>query len=284
MPSAASARTVRYANMPELPEVEITRRGLLAGLPGRTVDAVVVRNARLRYPMPRALGRLLAGLVLHDIGRRGKYLLFDFGRGTLIVHLGMSGSLRLLPATEPAGKHDHLDLVFGATALRLRDPRRFGAVLWEQGDVAAHPLIAPLGMEPLSSAFSPDWLHAATRGRDAAIKLFLMDSHILVGVGNIYASESLFRARIDPRTPAGRLSRARCERLVAAVRETLQAALAAGGSTLRDFVHSDGSAGRFQQHYFVYGRPGEPCRVCLTKVRSERQGQRSTFYCPRCQR
>lgn len=270
--------------MPELPEVEITRRGLLADLPGRTVDAVVVRNPALRYPLPRTLGRILAGQVLRGIGRRGKYLLFDFGSGTLIVHLGMSGSLRLVPAVEPAGRHDHLDLVFGTTALRLRDPRRFGAVLWERGDVAAHPLIAPLGIEPLSTGFTAGWLHAATRGRTTAIKVFLMDSHVLVGVGNIYASESLFRARIDPRTPAGRLSGQRCARLVPAVQETLQAALAAGGSTLRDFMHSDGSAGWFQQHYFVYGREGEPCRACGTNIKAARLGQRSTFFCPRCQR
>jgi formamidopyrimidine-DNA glycosylase len=270
--------------MPELPEVEITRRGLLRGLPMRRVDDVVVRRAVLRYPLPPRLGRLLAGRTLRDIGRRGKYLLFDFGAGTLIVHLGMSGSLRLVPAAEPAGKHDHLDLVFGATALRLRDPRRFGAVLWEKGDCARHPLIAPLGIEPLSEAFDAGWLHAATRGRKTAIKLLLMDSHVIVGVGNIYASESLFRARIDPRTPAGRLSPARCGRLAAAVRETLQAALAAGGSTLRDFRHSDGGAGRFQQQVFVYGRGGEPCRICATRVRALRQGQRATFFCPRCQR
>jgi formamidopyrimidine-DNA glycosylase len=270
--------------MPELPEVEITRRGLLPALSGRTADSIVMRSPALRYPLPRKLGALLAGRKLLGIDRRGKYLLFRFEGGTLIVHLGMSGSLRLVPAAEPAGRHDHLDLVFGATALRLRDPRRFGAVLWEKGDVASHPLIASLGLEPLADAFTPAWLHAATRGRSTAIKLFLMDSRMIVGVGNIYASESLFRARIDPRTPAGRLSPARCARLVPAVRETLEAALAAGGSTLRDFMHSDGSSGWFQLRHFVYGREGEPCRVCGAKVKAERQGQRSTFFCPRCQR
>ena len=270
--------------MPELPEVEITRRGLLSGLPERTVTAVDARHTALRYPLPRGLSRRLAGHVVRDIERRGKYLLFRLDHGTLIVHLGMSGSLRLVPADEPAGKHDHLDLVFGTTALRLRDPRRFGAVLWTAGDPAAHPLIAPLGIEPLADAFGGDWLHTASRGRNAAIKLFLMDSHVVVGVGNIYASESLFRAGIDPRTPAGRLSRARCARLAAAVMATLEAALAAGGSTLRDFIHSDGGSGWFQQAHAVYGRAGEPCRVCGTTVRGLRLGQRSTFYCPRCQR
>lgn len=270
--------------MPELPEVEITRRGLLPTLPGRTIDAVIARHTTLRYPLPRALDRRLAGQRLSNIDRRGKYLLFRFDKGTLILHLGMSGSLRLVPAAEPPGKHDHLDIVFGNQALRLRDPRRFGAVLWANDDAAAHPLLAPLGIEPLSAAFTGDWLHGATRGRATAIKLFLMDSHAIVGVGNIYASESLFRAGVAPCTPAGRLSRKRCERIVTATRATLEAALAAGGSTLRDFIHSDGGAGRFQQQHFVYGREGEPCRVCGTRVRALRLGQRSTFHCPRCQR
>jgi formamidopyrimidine-DNA glycosylase len=168
--------------------------------------------------------------------------------------------------------------------LRLRDPRRFGAVLWLEGDAARHPLLAPLGIEPLSDAFDGAWLHAATRGRATALKLFIMDSHAIVGVGNIYASESLFRARIDPRTPAGRLSRARCARLADAIKATLEAALAAGGSTLRDFIHSDGASGWFQQQHLVYGREGEPCRVCGARLRALRLGQRSTFFCPRCQR
>ncbi len=270
--------------MPELPEVEITRRGLLSDLPGRKIDAAIARHTSLRYPLPRSLGRRLAGQTLRGIDRRGKYLLFRFEKGTLILHLGMSGSLRLVPAGEPPGKHDHLDLVFGRQALRLRDPRRFGAVLWVNDDASAHPLIAPLGIEPLSDAFTGDWLHAATRGRATAIKLFLMDSHAIVGVGNIYASESLFRAGIDPRTTAGRLSRARCGRIAEAVKATLEAALAAGGSTLRDFIHSNGSSGWFQQQHLVYGREGEPCRICGTLVHSLRLGQRSTFHCPRCQR
>ncbi len=270
--------------MPELPEVEITRRGLLRDLRGRKVDAIVVRQAALRYPLPRNPSRLLAGKILRDIDRRGKYLLFRFDHGTLILHLGMSGSLRLTDAAAPPDRHDHLDLVFGSRALRLRDPRRFGAVLWAPDDASGHPLIAPLGIEPLSAAFRGAWLRAASRGRTTAIKPFLMDSHAIVGIGNIYASESLFRAGVDPRTPAGRLSRARCERIAAAVKATLKAALAAGGSTLRDFIRSDGSSGYFQLEHFVYGREGEPCRVCGARVRALRLGQRSTFYCPRCQR
>jgi len=270
--------------MPELPEVEITRHGLLPDLQGKVLDGVVARRAALRYPLPRNLARLLAGKPLRGIDRRGKYLLFRFDHGTLIVHLGMSGSLRLVPLTEAPDRHDHVDFAFGRKTLRLRDPRRFGAVLWTAEDATRHPLLAPLGVEPLSADFGGDWLYAATRRRETAIKLFLMDSHAIVGVGNIYASESLFRAGIDPRTPAGRLSRPRCARLSDAVRATLEAALAAGGSTLRDFIHSDGSAGWFQQQHFVYGRAGEPCRACGARIRALRMGQRSTFYCPRCQR
>ena len=251
---------------------------------GRTVTGVVVRDRRLRWPVPRDLARQLRGRTVQRVLRRGKYLLLDCGSGWLIVHLGISGSLRI---TEPGAKlkpHEHIDLVFGRIALRLRDPRRFGAVLWTSGEVAAHPLIAGLGLEPLSAAFSGAWLHAATRHRRAGIKPLLMNAAIVVGVGNIYANESLFRAGILPRTPAARLSRARCDRLVQAVVETLDAAIAAGGSSLRDFVHSDGGSGWFQQQYFVYDRSGLPCRVCGTPIRSVRLGQRSTYFCPSCQR
>ena len=270
--------------MPELPEVEITRRGIATFVEGRTVTGVVVRDRRLRWPVPRDLARRLTGRIVRRVLRRGKYLLLDCGTGWLIVHLGMSGSLRI---TEPGAKlrpHEHVDLVFGRMALRLRDPRRFGAVLWTSGEVAAHPLIAGLGVEPLSAAFSGAWLHAATRHRRTGIKALLMNAAIVVGVGNIYANESLFRAGISPRTPAARLSRARCETLVQAVVETLNAAIAAGGSSLRDFVHSDGGSGWFQQQYFVYNRTGLPCRVCGTPIRGVRLGQRSTFLCPSCQR
>jgi formamidopyrimidine-DNA glycosylase len=270
--------------MPELPEVEITRRGIAPYVEGQTVTGVVVRDPRLRWPVPRDLALQLTGRTVQRVLRRGKYLLLDCGAGWLIVHLGMSGSLRI---TEPGTKlkpHEHIDLVFGCIALRLRDPRRFGAVLWTSGDIAAHPLIAGLGVEPLSPAFSGAWLHAATRRRRADIKPLLMNAAIVVGIGNIYANESLFRAGISPRTPAARLSRARCEKLAKAVVETLDAAIAAGGSSLRDFVHSDGGSGWFQQQYFVYDRTGLPCRVCGTPIRGVRLGQRSTFLCPSCQR
>lgn len=276
--------------MPELPEVEITRRGIAPHLRGQTVTGVVVRDRRMRWPVPRGLERALTGSTVRGISRRGKYLLLDCTRGTpentgwLILHLGMSGSLRILPRGTPPKKHDHFDLEFGEKLLRLHDPRRFGAVLWETGDVNAHPLIAGLGVEPLEPQFTAKFLHDAMRGRAAAIKLALMDHKMVVGVGNIYANESLFHARINPATRASRVSLARCERLVGTVRETLEKALKAGGSSLRDFVHSDGSSGYFQQDYFVYGRDGEPCRVCGTGIRIKRMGQRSTFYCPSCQK
>jgi formamidopyrimidine-DNA glycosylase len=270
--------------MPELPEVEVTRRGIEPELAGRTVTDVVLRTRSLRYPLPAVLGQNLPGLTLSSVARRGKYLLLDFGEGHLLVHLGMSGSLRIVPANQPPEKHDHVDIVFGSRALRLRDPRRFGAVLWLTGDPRKHSLIASLGIEPLSAEFTPAHLGELLAGRKTAIKQALMDSRIVVGVGNIYASESLFRAGIDPRRAAGRISAARLARLVPAIRATLEAAIAAGGSSLRDFMHSDGSSGYFQQFYDVYGRAGEPCRTCATPVRQLRQGGRATYFCPRCQR
>jgi formamidopyrimidine-DNA glycosylase len=270
--------------MPELPEVEITRRGIEPHLSRRTITAVIVRHRGLRWPVPRNLGQILTGQRIRSVERRAKYLLLDCGKGTLILHLGMSGSLRIVRAGEAPGPYDHFDLGVGEVAVRLRDPRRFGAVLWHVGDPARHPLLAHLGVEPLSRAFTGPVLHAATRGRRVAVKQALMDHRLVAGVGNIYASESLFRARIHPKTSARRLSLARCERLAEAVRATLEDALAAGGSTLRDFVQSDGSPGYFQQQYFVYDRSGEPCRVCGAPIRRIAQGQRASFYCPTCQR
>lgn len=274
--------------MPELPEVEVTRRGIAPPLRGQPLLAAVVRVPALRYPLPRDLDTLLQGRRLVDISRRGKYLLLDFGTGHLLIHLGMSGSLRLVKADSAAAKHDHLDLVFGPgsrpVALRLRDPRRFGAVLWLEGDPGMHPLLRILGIEPLTDQFDARWLKERLAGLKAAIKPTLMDSHRVVGIGNIYASESLYRAGIDPRTPAGRVSLPRLERLVSAIKATLTAAIEAGGSSLRDFIRSDGSSGYFQQQYFVYGRTGEACRVCGRTIRELRQGQRATFYCPGCQR
>jgi formamidopyrimidine-DNA glycosylase len=274
--------------MPELPEVEVTRRGIAPALTGSRVTGVVTRSPALRYPLPAKLDDILGGHRLESVSRRGKYLLLDFGHGRLLIHLGMSGSLRLVPASMLAEKHDHFDLVFTVKgkplALRMRDPRRFGAILWLCGDPYAHPLLAVLGIEPLTEDFNAAWLRKELAGLTAAIKPTLMDSHRVVGIGNIYASESLFRAGIDPRRAAGRVSLQRLERLVAAIKVTLAAAIEAGGSSLRDFIHSDGSSGYFQQQYFVYGRGGESCRVCGGPIRELRQGQRATFFCPRCQR
>ena len=274
--------------MPELPEVEVTCRGIAPALTGNRVFAVIARTPALRYPLPENLEQKLAGQRLAAVSRRGKYLLLDFGRGHLLIHLGMSGSLRLVPAGQPAERHDHFDLVFAIgrrrVALRLRDPRRFGAILWLGRDAPAHPLLTVLGIEPLTDEFNAHWLKQELAGLSAAIKPTLMDSHRVVGIGNIYASESLFRAGIDPRTPAGRISLKRLERLVPAIKATLAAAIDAGGSSLRDFIHSDGSSGYFQQQYFVYGRDGEPCRICGRPIRELRQGQRATFFCAGCQR
>ena len=270
--------------VPELPEVEITRRGIEPFVLGKTITGVAVRNPNLRRRVQRNIARLIVGRLVERVVRRGKYLLFECEGGSLIVHLGMSGSLRVIAPQAPPRAHDHLDLVFGGTALRLRDPRRFGMVLWNPGDASRHPLLARLGIEPLGEQFSAEFLHRATRGRNVGIKQLLMNANVIVGIGNIYANESLFRAGVHPRTRAGRLSRARCERLVAAMKDTLRAALAAGGSSLRDFVHSDGASGYFQQHYYVYDRATLPCRVCGAAIRVARLGQRSSFYCATCQK
>lgn len=274
--------------MPELPEVEVSRLGLLPHLAGQRIVRAVFRTPKLRHELPPELAAHLAGRRVCAIHRRGKYLLFDcesgHGGGWLIVHLGMSGSLRLVHADAPAQKHDHVDLVFPGTTLRFRDPRRFGTVLWhEGGEIESHPLIAVLGVEPLSPEFDGDWLYAATRKRNAPIKPWLMDSHRVVGIGNIYASEALFRAGISPTRAAGSIGREHCRKLAAAIRATLEESIAAGGSSVRDYVHSDGGAGSFQLTCAVYGRDGEPCRVCGTPIRALRQAGRTTFYCQHCQ-
>lgn len=282
--------------MPELPEVEVTRRGLESSLRGGIVTDVVIRNGRLRWPVDAELPRSLRHARLARIDRRGKYLLmrWDMGKsknmakgkreGTLIVHLGMSGSLRVVPPDQAPDRHDHVELVFGNRCLRLRDPRRFGAVLWATDPAEQHPLLAHLGIEPLSDEFDGAWLYRALRGRSAPIKSLLMNNRLIVGVGNIYAAESLFRAGVRPGTPGKRLGPARADRLALAVRETLEDAIALGGSSLRDYLHSDGGAGCFQLTTMVYGRAGEPCRLCGTPIRVQRQAQRSTYYCPNCQK
>jgi formamidopyrimidine-DNA glycosylase len=273
--------------MPELPEVEIVRRGLQRTVAGRALRALTVRETRLRWPVDPELAVRLAGRRLLTVDRRGKYLLLDFGSGWLLVHLGMSGTLTFLRESPEPRRHDHVDLVFDHGLLRYHDPRRFGAMLWhdaQQGAVADHPLLAGLGIEPFDPRFDGRWLHEGSRGRQVAIKQLLLAGGLVVGVGNIYASESLFRAGIRPGTPAARISRPRCDRLAQAIRHTLALAIERGGSSLRDFVSSAGEQGHFQLDALVYGRNGQPCRVCGEPVRLLRQQGRSTFWCRRCQR
>jgi formamidopyrimidine-DNA glycosylase len=274
--------------MPELPEVEVTRRALAPHVEGHRVRRVVVREPRLRWPVPPQLPQWLAGQPVEQLDRRGKYLLWRLPAGTLISHLGMSGSWRVHLAAPPApGPHDHVDLVLDGCWLRLTDPRRFGALLWHpqaQGDVQRHPLLAHLGLEPFDPRFTAELLYAHTRTRAAPIKQVLLAGDIVVGVGNIYASESLFRAGINPKLPARRLGLERCARLAAAVREVLAEAIRVGGSTLRDFIGAEGAEGYFMLEAGVYDRAGQPCRACGTPIRRLVQGQRATYYCPRCQR
>ena len=274
--------------MPELPEVETTRRGVAPHVIGRRVEALTVYDGRLRWPVPSTLPATIRGRSIVAVERRSKYLLFRFAPpgGTLLVHLGMTGSLRLYSRGHAPVRrtHDHVDIALQDGALmRFHDPRRFGAMLWLPDDAAAHPLLATLGPEPLEAAFDADYLYRRTRGRRASIKVTLMDNHVVVGVGNIYANESLFRAGIRPSVPAGRLSRPRLARLVESVREVLTEAIAKGGSTLRDFVDSRGEPGSFQLAYRVYGRDGLPCSVCGSPIRATRLGQRASYHCPRCQ-
>jgi formamidopyrimidine-DNA glycosylase len=271
--------------MPELPEVETTRRGIAPHITGRTVARVLVREPRLRWPVPQALIEQLPGLAIEAVGRRGKYLLLGTTAGTALVHLGMSGSLRLIEADTPPGLHDHVDIVFtDGRTLRLRDPRRFGSLLWTTRPADEHPLLRDLGPEPLGEAFSGDYLFMAARERKVAVKHFLMNSHVVVGVGNIYANEALFLAGIHPQRAAGRIGRERYQRLAAAIRRVLNESITAGGTTLRDFINGVGEPGYFGLYLRVYGRGGETCRVCTRLIREIRQGQRSTFYCPACQK
>ena len=273
--------------MPELPEVEVTRRGLAPYLQNQVVTAVTLRREGLRWPFPDQLARCIGGRTIRRVDRRGKYLLIEFDHGTLIIHLGMSGHLRILPADTPLRAHDHFDLKLGNRVLRMNDPRRFGAVLWharEDGALENHALLSRLGVEPFEPAFSAQLLYCQTRNRSASIKQVLLAGDIVVGVGNIYASEALFNARINPTTQARRIGLRRYEKLAHSIRVILAAAIEQGGSTLRDFVSVNGRSGYFQQNYFVYERAGQPCRVCGAAVRQIRQGQRSTFYCVNCQK
>lgn len=270
--------------VPELPEVETTRRGIAPYILDQRIERVIVREPRLRWPVPDDLPALLAGRHVRAVDRRGKYLLLTLDQDRLLIHLGMSGRLRMLTTEVMPDKHDHVDLCFSNhVVLRFHDPRRFGAILPLHGE-APHPLLSGMGPEPLSDAFSADYLYQRSRGRRVAVKNFLMDGRVVVGVGNIYASEALFHAGIRPTRAAGRIARARYARLVAAVRKTLERAIHQGGTTLRDYSGAHGEAGYFQQVLMVYGRQGQACRVCGTPIRQQRIGQRSSFYCPDCQR
>ena len=270
--------------MPELPEVETTRRGIGPQVVGHTVVGLTVRESRLRWPVPTNLVRVLSGQTITHVGRRGKYLLLGFDAGTLILHLGMSGSLRVLAGSTAPERHDHVDLALDdGRCLRFRDPRRFGSLHWVRGDPLQHPLLAPLGPEPLGAAFNGEWLYRRSRERRVAVKPFLMDSRVVVGVGNIYASESLFLAGIRPARQAGRISQSRYDRLAQAVKQVLLEAIAQGGTTLRDFVNGEGNPGYFRQHLRVYGQHDRPCTVCGHLLRYRVIGQRSTYFCPKCQ-
>jgi formamidopyrimidine-DNA glycosylase len=271
--------------MPELPEVETTLRGIEPHLLGQRIKQLIVRQRRLRWPVPRGLEQKLSGKRIQQINRRGKYLLLSVDNGTLIIHLGMSGSLRMLTNTPAAGPHDHVDLLLdNGRCLRFTDPRRFGAWLWTDKPVGQHPLLAQLGPEPLSTAFNADYLYKRSRGRKLAVKNFVMNSRIVVGVGNIYANEALFRAGIHPARSAGRISRHRYARLVEAIKAVLADAIKQGGTTLRDFVGGEGKPGYFRQSLQVYGQRGAPCPHCATPIKERRIGQRSSFFCPVCQR
>lgn len=271
--------------MPELPEVETTRRGISPHLLDRLVTGVTIRDSRLRWPVPEEIVAELPGQVIHYVRRRAKYLLIGAPNGTAILHLGMSGSLRVLKRAVPPGKHDHVDIMLDSDRyLRFNDPRRFGCLLWTRGDPLEHPLLSKLGPEPLGKEFDGEYLFRRSRGRRVSIKQFLMDSATLVGVGNIYASEALFRAGIHPGRQAGRVARPRMELLAESVKEVLEDAIRAGGTTLRDFTTSDGSPGYFSQKLCVYGRAGEPCTVCGGAIMHKVLGQRSTYYCKSCQR
>jgi len=271
--------------MPELPEVETTRRGIEPHIRGRLVTAVVVRQPRLRWLVPvEQIVQQVVGRRVDAVLRRGKYLLLKIGDGYLIIHLGMSGSLRLVAGAAPVGKHDHVDLSLeDGGVLRLTDPRRFGSVLWHQGRIEEHVLLARLGPEPLSGEFDGEYLYRLSRKRKQSIKQFLMDSHRVVGVGNIYANEALFEAKIDPRCAAGQVSRARYQRLAQIVKTVLARAIEQGGTTLKDFVGGDGKPGYFQQQLQVYGRGGEPCHQCGSTLQEIKLGQRATVFCTKCQ-
>ena len=275
--------------MPELPEVETTLRGIAPHIEGKTVETVILRQPKLRWQVNPALGDILSGQQVLSCGRRAKYLIVRFPMGILLIHLGMSGSLRIFTPSDERigkpGKHDHTDFIFSdGTVLRYHDPRRFGAILWYEGIEEYHPLLEKLGPEPLSEAFCADYLYERLKTQKRAVKLALMDNAVMVGVGNIYANESLFRAAVSPRRPACRVKKKECAALVDAIKAVLRRAIETGGSTLKDFVDSNGKSGYFQQEYTVYGRHNLQCVRCGGLIVKEILRQRGTFYCPNCQK
>lgn len=270
--------------MPELPEVETTRRGIAPHIERRKVTGVDIRQPSLRWPIPDTLTDAILGRQLLDIQRRGKYLLLRFGAGNLLIHLGMSGSLRIVKPEEPPRFHDHVDIAFGKHILRYCDPRRFGCMLWVEGDPMAHSLLAHLGPEPLGEDFTAEYLFKRSRKRTAPIKQFLMDSKTVVGVGNIYANEALYFSGIKPIRKAGTVTRKQYELLVENIRFVLQRSIEQGGTTLRDFVGSDGQPGYFKQQLMVYGRGAQPCKQCGRVLKEIRLNNRTTVYCVDCQR
>lgn len=270
--------------MPELPEVETTMRGIAPHTVKRNISQVIIRQPRLRWPIPDELPQLLHKQKLLGITRRGKYLLFEFAKGHALIHLGMSGSLRIVDAASEPNTHDHFDWVFGDIALRYHDPRRFGCLLWIEGEPLEHSLLTMLGPEPLTDEFNAEYLFNRSRKRSQAIKQFIMDSHIVVGVGNIYANESLFMSRIKPIRKAGTLTRKNCEDLVRDIKFVLTRSIEQGGTTLRDFVGGDGKPGYFKQQLLVYGRGGEACTICKKKLKEIRMTDRTTVYCVDCQK
>jgi formamidopyrimidine-DNA glycosylase len=270
--------------VPELPEVETTRRGIEPHVVGRRIDRLVVHEPRLRWPVDVKTSATFVGCTIRRAGRRAKYLLLETDAGTMILHLGMSGSLRVLPAATPRIPHDHVDIELDSgQTLRFNDPRRFGSLLFAK-DPAAHPLLKGLAPEPLEDEFDGEYLWKITRRRKVAIKQLIMNARLVVGVGNIYASEALFRARIRPRRQARSLTRQECTRLARAIKATLAMAVKVGGTTLRDYVGADGNPGYFRQKLYVYERAGLPCRVCRRPVKQITQGQRSTYWCSHCQK
>jgi formamidopyrimidine-DNA glycosylase len=271
--------------MPELPEVETSRRGIEPHLQNRKISDVIIRQHKLRWPIPKDLPSLVTGQKIREVCRRAKYIYLKLDNGSIIIHLGMSGSLRICTSKTVPEKHDHIDIIVSSKKiLRLRDPRKFGCVLWQPGDIDEHKLIAPLGPEPLHDEFDARYLHDTASKRTCSIKSLIMNSHIVVGVGNIYASEALFRAGINPKRKAGNISLPRIQKLVDAIKLTLSLAIEEGGTTLRDFTGISGQPGYFAQKLLVYGRAGEPCTVCSNTIKQITQQARSTFYCSKCQR